>query len=103
MEFDVESRRPELERICHNRNVLRLALFGSAASGDFDESESDLDFVVEFVPMKPVEHKGAYFGLLRDLESLFGRDVDLIEPQAVVNPYVRRSIEAHQKVVYAAA
>ncbi len=103
MEFDIESKRRELDLVCRRRKVMRLALFGSAVDGEFDAERSDLDFTVEFAPMSPVEHKRAYFGLLSDLEMLFGRDVDLVEPKAVENPFVRESIEARQKVVYAAA
>ncbi len=102
MEFNPEIRR-ELDRACVCRNVRKLALFGSAADGDFDTKKSDLDFAVEFAPMPPVEHKRAYFGLFSDLEALFGRSVDLVELTSVENPFIRESIEARQKVVYAAA
>lgn len=102
MEFDADTRRG-IERICVRRNVRSLSLFGSAADGEFDEAKSDLDFAVEFGPMEPVEHKRAFFGLLYDLESLFGRSVDLVEPKSVENPFIHESIEAHKKVVYAAA
>jgi predicted nucleotidyltransferase len=64
MEANIEVKRRELGHICAHRNVSRLALFGSAASGEFDAGKSDLDFAVEFAPMPPTEHKRAYFGLL---------------------------------------
>lgn len=103
MEFDPESHQAKLERICVSHRVLRLSLFGSAASGGFDPARSDLDFAVEFYEMPPIEHKRAYFGLLRDLESLSGREVDLIETRAVSNPYLLRDIESSRAVVYEAA
>ncbi len=80
----------------------KLALFGSALRDDFDSVRSNLDFAVEFALMSPSEHAGAYFGLLEDLESLFGRRVDLVEIGAVRNPYLRREIEERQETVYAA-
>ena len=80
--------------------MLRLALFGSAAREDFQET-SDLDFVVEFPPMSPDEHAAAYFGLLRDLGKLFGRKIDLVEVITVRNPYIRRSIQESQVPLYA--
>lgn len=80
-----------------------LALFGSALRDDLDPDRSDLDFAVVFTDMTPVEHKRAFFGLLEDLESLFGRQVDLIEVGAVRNPFVRAGIEATLEPVCAAA
>lgn len=99
----VLEREEELARVCERRSVLNLAVFGSAADGAFDSGGSDLDFTVEFGAMMPTEHKNAYFGLLSDLEELFGRDVDLVELKNVENPYVRASIEAGRRTVYAGA
>ena len=45
---DVADRTDDLKRLCVRFNVLRLDLFGSAASGDYHAQGSDLDFVVEF-------------------------------------------------------
>jgi hypothetical protein len=47
-------------------HVGRLELFGSATSSDFDPTESDLDFLVEFAPLSPSQKADAYFGLLHD-------------------------------------
>ena len=99
----IESKRSELRALCERYKVERLALFGSALRDDFDPGMSDLDFAVEFQPMTPQEHAEAYFGLLEDLESLFGQRVDLVEIRAVRNPYLRREIEAGQETLYAAA
>jgi hypothetical protein len=38
-----------------------------------------------------------------ELESLFGRPVDLVEKPALKNPFRRHSILNHQEIVYAAA
>jgi uncharacterized protein len=100
----VEYKRRELKALCERYGVERLALFGSALRDDFDaEKKSDLDFSVVFSPMSPQGHAEAYFGLLEDLERLFERRVDLVEIEAVRNPYLRRSIEEVQETVYAAA
>ena len=99
----LEYERRELKALCERRGVERLAVFGSALRDDFDPEKSDLDFSVEFSPMSPERHAEAYFGLLDDLEELFGRRVDLVEIGAVRNPYLRQSIEEEQETVYAAA
>ncbi len=43
-----------------------------------------------------------YFGAKAELEQLLGRDVDLIEPNAVRNPYVLTNLNRHREAIYAA-
>jgi uncharacterized protein len=99
----IEAKRSELRALCERYRVEYLALFGSVLREDFDPERSDLDFSIEFSPMAPEEHADAYFGLLEDLEELFGRRVELVEIKAVRNPYLRRSLEEEQETLYAAA
>jgi len=80
-----------------------LDLFGSATRDDFDPTTSDLDFLVEFSPMAPSEHADSFFGLLEDLVKLFERQVDLLEREPIVNPYLWRSIERSRRALYEAA
>lgn len=99
----VQERFTELRRLCVQHRVERLYLFGSAARGEFDPAASDLDFLVEFEPMSPREHADAFFGLLEDLERLFGRHVDLLEPEPIKNPYLWESIVQSRQILYEAA
>ncbi|MDD3858183.1 MAG: nucleotidyltransferase domain-containing protein [Methanoculleus sp.] len=92
---------PEIARIAARYRVRRLGIFGSAASDRFDPAASDVDFVVEFEPMTPVEHARAYFGLAEDLARAFGREVDLVELSAVRNPIFRQVVEETAREVYA--
>lgn len=98
----VEERRQEVAALCRRHRVKRLDLFGSAAEGLFDPASSDLDFLVEFLPLTPAGHADAYFGLLEALQDLFGREVDLVEARAVHNPYIVASINRSRTVLYAA-
>ncbi len=99
----IETRRVELADLCREHHVQRLELFGSGVSdADFDPTRSDLDFLVEFLPMEPGRHKDAYFGLLEGLRSLFDRPVDLVEAKAVRNPYFLESVNRTRTVLYAA-
>lgn len=99
----VQNNLAALKALCARYPVERLDLFGSAARDDFDPESSDLDFLVEFAPMSPREHADSFFGLLEDLERLFGRRIDLLEPEPIENPYLRASIERSRKVLYEAA
>ncbi len=93
----------ELEGLCRQYHVKRLEVFGSALTGEgFDPAKSDLDFLVEFLPLQPGQHADAYFGLLEDVEKLFDRHVDLVMPRAIKNPYFLEAINKARKVLYAA-
>jgi hypothetical protein len=92
-----------LERLCQRYKVLRLEVFGSAATEDrFRSEDSDLDFLVEFLPLEPGTHADTYFGLLAALEDLFQRPVDLVMTRAIGNPYFLESVNRTRMVVYAA-
>ena len=99
----IEDNREELENLCVKYRVQRLELVGSALTGkNFDAEQSDLDFLVEFLPLKQGEYADAYFGLLEAFERLFDRHVDLVMPGAIKNPYFLESINMNRKVLYAA-
>jgi len=99
----VKDKLEALKDLCLKHRVERLDVFGSAARDDFDPESSDLDFLVEFEPMPPVDHADSFFGLLEDLERLFGKRIDLLESEPIENPYLRQSIERSRKVLYEAA
>ena len=85
----VAERRAELESLCQRYSVLRLELFGSAATGKYRPADSDLDFLVEFKELPVREYGAAYFGLLKSLQQMFGRSVDLVDNSSIKNPYLR--------------
>ncbi|MFA7563462.1 MAG: nucleotidyltransferase domain-containing protein [Methanoculleus sp.] len=94
---------PDIAGIAARHRVRRLGIFGSAASDRFDPAKSDIDFVVEFEPMTPIEHARAYFGLAEDLTRALDREVDLIELSAVRNPIFRQVVEETVREIYAVA
>jgi uncharacterized protein len=99
----VEEKKDKLRSLCRMHCVQRLALFGSATTPRFDPSESDLDFLVEFQPMPPGERAQHYFGLMEDLEALFGIKVDLVEKDPIRNPYFRQAVEESRVDLFDAA
>jgi hypothetical protein len=98
MHASIRAHAVELSAICRHHRVRRLELFGSAASDR--ETTGDLDFLVEFEALDPDDYADAYFGLLEDLERLFGRHVDLVMTSAVTNPYFLENIARNRTVVY---
>jgi len=100
---DFTSHREELRELCLHFHVRRLDLFGSAAREDFDSARSDLDFLVEFDPQAPEALSlKTFFGLKESLEALFDRNVDLVEPGAIRNPYLKASIARSREPVFEA-
>jgi uncharacterized protein len=92
-----------LKQLCIQYKVQRLEVFGSAStSKNFNPQTSDLDFLVEFLPLQTGEHANAYFGLLDALEKMFGRHVDLVMTRAIKNPYFLESISQNRELLYAA-
>src|SRR5438552_14619458 len=98
----IEQHRGELEALCRKYSVRTLELFGSAADGSFDPVRSDLDFLVEFLPLEPGQPFAYYFGLLECLRKLFERPVDLVTSRTIQNPVFQRSVNRNRQVLYAA-
>jgi len=99
----IEDNREAIENLCTLYRVRRLEVFGSAlAEKSFHSERSDIDFLVEFFPLKQGEYADTYFGLLEALEELFGRHVDLVMPGAIKNPYFLESVNRNRTVLYAA-
>ena len=89
--------------LCSKYHVRTLEVFGSAMDeGRFDESGSDLDFLVEFLPMEPIAHAKSYLNLLEDLKGLFERNIDLVESKAIKNPYFLEAVNKEREQIYAA-
>src|SRR5947199_6646145 len=98
----VQQHRGQLEELCRRYRVRTLELFGSAVDGTFDPERSDLDFLVDFLPIERGQLAPDYFGLLHALEDLFRRKIDLVMPRAIRNPYFLRGVNQSRTVIYAA-
>jgi uncharacterized protein len=92
----------KLAELCDRYRVRRLGLFGSAATGAFDPSRSDIDLTVEFDPPVGMGLAEQYFGFQSEATELLGREVDLLERPAIRNPYLRRAIEEQEVLLYVA-
>jgi predicted nucleotidyltransferase len=89
--------------VCRRFHVRRLDLFGSAATGNgFDPTRSDLDFLVAFEALEPIDYADAYFGLREALEELSGRPIDLVTEAALENPHFRRRVEMERLALFRA-
>lgn len=98
----IEDRRLRIDDLRRKYHVKRLELFGSAATGAFDQDESDVDFLVAFSPPGDFAAGDQYLGLLKGLEELFERKVDLVDISAARNPYFIADALRHRVRLYAA-
>lgn len=98
----IEQHRAQIQALCLKHGVQRLELFGSAARGDVDPINSDLDFFVEFTDPGWRGSFKRYMGLKLDLEEMLGKPVDLVELTSVKNPYFLEVATRHRELLYAA-
>jgi len=101
----LDEKRAEIADICRGFGVVRLDVFGSAATGAFDPDRSDVDFIVEFpdgYDFGPWLKR--YFDLNDALETLLGRSVDLVMSKApsLADPFFAREVNRTRRPVYAA-
>jgi len=95
-------RLPRVVDACRRAGVERAVLFGSATDVDAPEAPKDLDVVVRLGG--PVEGRAArYFTLRFELEQASGLSVDLVEDEALTNPYLRDELARTGVVVVEAA
>jgi uncharacterized protein len=85
--------------LCSKHKVSRLFAFGSITSEKFNK-KSDIDLLVAFKGVELIEYADNYFNLKESLEKLFKREVDLLEDQAIKNPYLRQSIDSSKQLIY---
>src|SRR5437588_12754879 len=80
------------DELLQKHSVRTIALFGSYATGR-QNRKSDLDFLVDFE--RPSYDN--FLGLLKDLERLFGRKVDILTPQGLESIRVKNRGEYPQE------
>ncbi len=90
---------PLLETLCQEHQVANLWLFGSYAKNTF-RAESDVDFLVHFGKIDLLEYFDNFMDFKEKLENLFHKKVDLLEVQALKNPFLKESIDASKILIY---
>lgn len=97
----IEERLPAIRSLCKQLGISRLWVFGSVARGEWNPSQSDVDFLVEFSP----DHLPAdqLLGLYAGLTEMFPCHIDLVSMRAVKNKLFRLELEETRVALYAAA
>ena len=89
----------KIQELCSRHKVAHLFAFGSVLSEKF-RSDCDIDFIVDFSDVNLLEYADNYFDLKYSFQNLLKRNVDLLEDNAIRNPYLRKSIDVSKKLIY---
>lgn len=95
----IESNISQLNSLCAEHKVDSLYVFGSVLKDSFN-AQSDIDLVVKFNHAEIKRYANNYFNLKEKLEHLFERPVDLLEEQAIRNPYIKAQIDKDKNLIY---
>ena len=91
--------RKKIAEFCKRWRITEFSLFGSVLREDF-RPDSDIDVLVSIDP-------SAHMGLFElaqmqiELENMFKRPVDLVDKEALRNPYRKLEILKTAQVIYA--
>lgn len=93
-----------LSAFCKKYQVKSISLFGSILRDDFDE-KSDVDVIIDPIPIDRFINFHEECLMVDDLETIFGRKVDMLERRNVpgIRPYIRQEIEATARIIYEAS
>ena len=94
----------QIVALCEKHKVRQLFVFGSILTDKFNKN-SDVDFTVIFDrDALPVLIYGEnYFDFKFALEDLLKRPVDLVEYNAINNPYFKEELDETKHLIYGKA
>ena len=91
-----------LAELCKRWKIVELSLFGSVLRDDFGP-ESDVDVMIALANDATLDYFEDWLKLQDELSELFDhRQIDLVERNRIVNPFMRHSILTTRKEIYAA-
>ncbi len=97
----IRDNQPAIAALCRHYGVRRLDVFGSAATGTFDPTRSDVDFLVDLGDYA-AGTAIRYLDLIAALEDLLGYPVQMVTQSSIRNPYFRQAVDAQRVTVYEA-
>ncbi len=91
----------EIKALCLAHKVKELYVFGSAISEKFND-ESDVDLLVEFGDIMIEEYAVNYFDFIEKMETLLGREIDLVTAKYLRNRFFIQELEETKQILFAA-
>lgn len=90
----------KVREFCDRWGVAEFALFGSILREDF-RPDSDVDVLLTFKPGSGITFENRP-DIIDDLRAIFAREVDIVEPRLLQNPFRRHEILKTMRVLHAA-
>ena len=99
----IEHNLQQIIELCKKYRVKTLSVFGSILTDRFND-ESDVDFLVNFLPYDPnsleFDYVSNYLDFAESLEDLFGRKVDLVVESGLRNKYFIANVNRTKQLIY---
>ena len=99
MQTIIKDNLDSIKALCLEHKVKSLFAFGSVVSDHFTES-SDIDLLISFQAMEPVDYADHYFDIPNKFEEIFKRPVDLVTDKSLKNPYFIKSVNKNKMLLY---
>lgn len=68
-------------------------------TSNFSE-DSDVDLIVDFNDIDVKDYADNYFDFKFSLQNILNRQIDLLELQAIKNPYFKQVVDQSKELVY---
>ena len=99
----IEMNMEKIIALCKKYRVAKLWVFGSILTSRFND-DSDVDFSVNFdseaIHREGLDWADTFFDFMHELESLFGRRIDLVCDNAVKNKVFREELDSTKQLIY---
>jgi predicted nucleotidyltransferase len=79
--------------------VKKLYAFGSVLTDTFNK-DSDVDLIVTFEDIPVENYADNYFDFKFSLQDILKRSIDLLEEQAIRNPYFKQNVNKKRQLIY---
>ena len=95
----LEAYKDIIQDLCIKYHVNSLHAFGSVLTDKFND-QSDIDMIVSFQKIPLENYADNYFDLKFTLQDVLQRPIDLLEEQAIKNPYFLQHINKNKQLIY---
>lgn len=89
----------QIAALCKKHRVKSLYAFGSVLTPKFN-ADSDIDLLVDFNAIAAEDYFENYCSLKESLETIFQREVDLVEDKGIRNNVFRRVVDRTKQIIY---
>jgi predicted nucleotidyltransferase len=90
---------PAIFKLCETHKVKTLYAFGSVLNEKFN-SDSDIDLIVDFANVPVEDYADNFFDLKFSRQEILKKPIDLLEENAIRNPYLKNALDNQKQLVY---